>query len=494
MTRRDAIDGGAEFEEPKETRVTTTGLQPYDPKNKPAATRLLAEYVGGVGYDKLPAEAIAAAKTALIDWVAVAAVGSRTTRQGKAAAALARAEAARPEATLFNDGSATSATWAAFANGTGSHTIELDDIHLPSIVHGGVAMMAAAVAVAEKLKANGRQLIEAIVAGFDVQYRIGEAIAAPHYQMFHSTGTVGTFGAAAACCKLMGLGVEQTQWAFGNAGSQAAGLWQYLKVGDDTKVLHPGKACMNGVLAAALASHDFTGSIDIIEGERGFVATLSSAVDWSRITDRLGTYYKVTENGYKIHACCRHGHVTIDETLRLTQAHDLKPEHVAAVTVKLPTNSALTIDEPDPPSPYKAKFSAQFMVANAITHRRVGLEAFTDQRLADAGIRALMDKVRVVEEKRFNQGFPDKWTAEVAIETKDGRRLVGSADMPRGEWVNPVPPSVIETKARELLTLVIADGAADALVDRLARLEQLRDVAAMLPEIRAAASRHAAAE
>lgn len=462
-----------------------SGLAPYDANDRPDATRLLAEYIGTVSYPRLPAEAIAAAKVALVDWIAVAAVGSRTTRQGRAAAAVARAEGARGEATLFYDGSATSATWAAFANGTASHSIELDDIHLPSIIHGGVAMMGAAVAVAQRMRADGKQLIEAIVAGFDVQYRIGEAIAAPHYSRFHSTGTVGTFGAAAACAKLMNLGVEQTQWALGNAGSQAAGLWQYLKKGDDTKVLHAGKACMNGVIAASLAGHDFTGSVDIVEGERGFVATLSTAVDWSRITDRLGSYFKVVENGYKIHACCRHGHVTIDETLRMTIANDLKPRQIKQVVVKLPANSVLTIDEPDPPSPYKAKFSAQFMVANAITHRRVGLEAFTDERLTDPGIRDLMKKVKIIEEPRFNEGFPDKWTAEVTIETIDGTRHVGSADMPRGEWVNPVSASVIEDKARDLLGLVIPRREAETLVARMTSVDRVADVRTMLPELEA---------
>jgi 2-methylcitrate dehydratase PrpD len=259
-------------------------------------------------------------------------------------------------------------------------------------------------------------------------------------------------------------------------------------------MLHPGKACMNGVIAATLASHGFTGSVDIIEGERGFVATLSTGVDWSRITDRLGTYYKVVENGYKIHACCRHGHVTIDETLRLTLEGDLKPEHVKAVTVKLPTNSSRTIDDPNPPTPYKAKFSVQFMVATAIIHRRVGLEAFTEQRLADPAIRALMRKVRIVEEPKFNEGFPDKWTAEVRIETVDGRHHVGSADMPRGEWVNPVPASVIEAKARDLLGLVIPSEAGEALVARLRRLEAVHDVSTLLAEIRESDARRAAAE
>lgn len=468
--------------------VQVATLSAHAATRRPDATRLLAEYIAGVSYPQLPAEVVAAAKVALVDWVAVAAVGSRTTRQGTCAADLARAEGARPEATLFNDGSRTSATWAAFANGTASHSIELDDIHLPSIVHGGVAMMGAAVAMAQALEVDGRRLIEAIVAGFDVQYRIGEAVAAPHYERFHSTGTVGTFGAAAACAKLLRLNVEQIRWTLGNAGSQAAGLWQYLKVGDDTKVLHAGKSCMNGVLAATLASRGFTGAVDILEGDRGFIATMSPTVDWSRITDRLGSYFKVTENGYKIHACCRHGHVTIDETLRMTLANDLQPREIARVVVKLPTNSSHTIDDPDPASEYKAKFSVQFMVATAITHRRVGLEAFTSERLADPGIRALMKKVEVVAEPAFDQGFPDKWTAQVTIETVAGARHVGSADMPRGEWVNPVPASVIEDKARDLLGLVLTQSDAVALVERMTAVERVANARTMLPEIEAAAA------
>ena len=251
---------------------------------------------------------------------------------------------------------------------------------------------------------------------------------------------------------------------------------------------------MNGLLAATLAGQGFTGAVDIIEGERGFVATMSPLVDWSRVTDRLGTYFKVTENGYKIHACCRHGHVTIDETLRMTLANNLVPDQIKRVVVKLPTNSSQTIDDPDPASEYKAKFSAQFMVATAITYRRVGLEAFTPQRLADPGIRSLMEKVKVVAEPRFDEGFPDKWTAEVTIETVAGERHVGSADMPRGEWVNPVPASVIEDKARDLLGLVVPSADATALVERVMALERITDARTMLPEVERASgtgrSRH----
>lgn len=460
---------------------------PFDPSTAPPATRLLAEYVVNLKYDTLPTHVIAAARTAFMDWIAVATVASRTTRQGAAVAAVAREESTAGAATLFADGDPISTTWAAFANGAASHAIELDDIHLPSIVHGGVAMMAALVAVAEEVDATGQDLIEAIVAGFDVQYRLGEAIAAPHYELFHSTGTIGTFGATAACAKLLKLTVEQTQWAFGNAGSQAAGLWQYLTLGDDTKVLHPGKACMNGVLAAKLARAGFTGSTDIIEGSRGFVATLSSTVDWNRITDRLGEYYKVTENGYKIHACCRHGHVTIDETLRLAREHNLQPTDVASVTVSLNTNSVMTLDDPHPPTPYKAKFSAQFMVAHAFVYGHVGLEAFTLERLHNPKIRALMDRVSIATETAYDQRFPDAWTATVAITTTDGKVVTGTADMPRGEWNNPVEPEVIEAKAAELLTAVIGEHNTQTLLDSLKRVETVQSISTVMGLIQASA-------
>lgn len=467
--------------------MTSATARPFDPSTAPPATRLLAEYVVNLKYDDLPAHVVAAARTAFIDWIAVATVASRTTRQGAAVARVAREESTSGTATLFADGGSITTTWAAFANGAASHAIELDDIHLPSIVHGGVAMMAALVAVAEEVDATGQEVIEAIVAGFDVQYRLGEAIAAPHYELFHSTGTIGTFGATAACAKLLKLSTEQTQWAFGNAGSQAAGLWQYLALGDDTKVLHPGKSCMNGVLAAKLARAGFTGSTDIIEGSRGFVATLSSTVDWSRITDRLGEYFKVTENGYKIHACCRHGHVTIDETLRLTAKHNLQPADVASVTVSLNTNSVMTLDDPQPPTPYKAKFSAQFMVAHALVYGHVGLDAFTLERLHDPAIRALMDRVSIATETAYDARFPDAWTATVTIATGHGQTLTGTADMPRGEWNNPVEPEVIEVKAAELLTAVIGEQDTQALLDSLRRVETEPSLSGVMTLIRQSA-------
>jgi 2-methylcitrate dehydratase PrpD len=152
-----------------------------------------------------------------------------------------------PQATLLPGGEKSSALNVALGNGIASHILELDDVHRGAIVHCGAVVMPAALATAERLHANGRKLIEAIVAGYEVAIRIGEAVSPSHYYYWHNTGTCGTFGACAAAGKLLGLEPEQLVWALGNAGTQAAGLWEFLRDGAMSKHLHPGKAAQNGI-------------------------------------------------------------------------------------------------------------------------------------------------------------------------------------------------------------------------------------------------------
>lgn len=435
----------------------------------PNATRQIAEYVAAVRFDALPEKTVNATMLAFLDWVGCAVVGGQSA-SSQAAAHVVRDEGASGHSLIFADGSRSSAHWAAFANGLASHTIELDDVHMESIIHGGVCVAPAALAVAEHLGVDGRRLVEGLVVGFDVTYRVGAAIAKTHYERFHSTGTVGTLGAAAAAAKIMGLSVQQTQWALGNAGSQAAALWQYLKVGDDTKVLHPGKAAMNGVLAASLARHGFTGSIDIIEGERGFVKTLADDVDWNVMLGGLARDFRVEENGYKIHACCRHGHVSIDQAIRLAEEHDIKPDRIKRVRVALNANSFKTLNDPDPPSPYKAKFSIYYMMAISFLFRRAGPQEFSTEWLNDAKVRELMRRVDVVERAEFTRTFPKLWTAAVTVELADGRVLEGRADMPIGDPINPVPQAHLERKCLDLMSPVLGPARANAMLQRLVGL------------------------
>lgn len=450
----------------------------------PPVTRQLAELVANTRFENLPASTVDAAVLSFFDWVGCAVAGSRTP-VGAKTAAVATEEQARGNALVFATGERTSPHWAAFANGSGSHSIELDDVHMGSIIHGGIVVCSSALAVAEHLGVDGRKLIEGLVVGFDAAYRIGEAIAKSHYLKFHSTGTVATFGAAAAAAKIMGLTAEQTAWALGNAASQAAGLWQYLKMGDDTKVLHPGKAAMNGVLAATLARHGFNGSDEAIEGERGFVATLSDSVDWNVMTEGLGRKWKVEENGFKIHACCRHGHVSIDAALRLANEHDIQPADIRSVQVSLNRNSCDTLGDANPPSPYKAKFSIAYFMAMAFLYRKVGLEAFSDERLADPTVRDFMSRVTMVENPEFTRTYPKLWKAEVRVDLKDGRTLTARGDLPAGDPQTNVPTAELEEKCLDLMRPVVGGPmAADLLreMKRVPAVSNVRDLFANLPK------------
>src|SRR5688572_16044403 len=220
------------------------------------------------------------------------------------------------EATVFG-GPRGSAAAAAFANGVASHILELDDIHTASTVHGAAPIIPAALAVAEREFASGQAFLAAVVLGYEAAFRIGEAVNPSHYRFWHPTGTVATFGAAAAAGSVLGLNAAEMRDAFGSAGTQAAGLWEFNADGAMSKHLHPGKAAFNGVLAADLARAGFTGASRILEGERGFFRAMSSTPDLSRIADGLGTAWKIGENGFKLHACCGHTHTAIDAAIAL---------------------------------------------------------------------------------------------------------------------------------------------------------------------------------
>jgi len=455
-------------------------MQQYlDTRNAPPITRLLARFIVDTRYEDLPPATVKAAELALYDWVGCAMVSGRTDKAARMARVAAE-EGAKGASLVFADGSRTSAHWAAFANGA-SHAVELDDVHMASIIHGGIVICPAALAVAEQMKVSGRKLIEGLVVGFDVAYRIGEAIAKTHYLMWHSTGTVATFGAAAAAAKIMGLDEEQTCWALGNAASQAAGIWEYLKLGDDTKLLHSGKAAMNGLLAASLARHGFTGSDTGIEGERGFLATMSGSsepgtVNWDVMTRDLGRKFKVDENGYKLHACCRHGHVSIDNALRLIEQHRITADQVKAVRVQMNRNSCVTLGDGDPPTPYKAKFSIHFFMASCFLHRKVGMEAFTEERLRDPAMRSFMEKVSYSENPEYTRNYPRLWTASLEVELNDGRVLATQGDLPYGDPATELPVALFDRKALDMMGSVVGADRARSLLATMQQLPEVGDV------------------
>lgn len=399
-------------------------------------SKALARYIVSVRYEDLPEEVIAFTKLCILDYFG-SAISGAPTKPVQMMDAMVRDMGGNPQAAVVTGGS-TSVMNAAFVNGAASHISELDDIHKASIIHAATVVIPAALAVGEWKGRSGKELIEAVVAGYEVCYRIGEAVSPSHYYYWHNTATCGTFGAAAAAAKLLGLNEEQMVEALGSAGTQAAGLWEFIEDGAMSKQLHPGKAAMNGVISALLAEKGFTGAKKILEGRRGFFNAMSEDYDVTKITDGLGKQHKIMENSFKVHASCRHTHHAMDLAIELKKERDIQPEEVESITVNTYQVAINITDNEEPDTVYAAKFSLQYCTALALVTGEGGLDQFTEEALWDETIRAVMKKVHVVVDPEIDRAYPEKWGARLVVKLRSGEEIVKETDFPKGDPENPV--------------------------------------------------------
>jgi 2-methylcitrate dehydratase PrpD len=447
-------------------------------------TRALANALAATRYDDLPPAVIADTQRSVLDWLGSALAGSLeppARMAQRVSASLGRSS----EATVFS-ASRSSAIGAAFANGVASHILELDDIHKASTVHAACAVIPAALAVAEREHASGRDFLLAVTLGYDAALRIGEAVNPSHYRFWHPTGTAATFGAAVAAASLQNLDASQMLDALGSAGTQAAGLWEFNADGAMSKHLHPGKAAMNGILAADLARLGFTGATRILEGERGFFRAMSTAYDESRITDRLGQRWTISENCFKVHACCGHTHTAIDTALSLRP--QVNANDVAAIVIDTYQSGFDICKEMNPRSPYQAKFSIAYCVAVALLEGGAGLEQFPAERFSAEGvsddrIAHLLQRTRVAVADDLSAKYPAAWPARVRIELSDGTVLNGAADYPRGNPENPVTTEELEKKFRSLVAPRFEPDFAERAIAIVRELPAIVDLADLFPAL-----------
>ncbi|MDQ6831112.1 MAG: MmgE/PrpD family protein [Gemmatimonadota bacterium] len=446
-------------------------------------TRLLADALAAATFADLPPRAIDDTRRAILDWLGSAMAGAleppaRMTQRVVASLG------ASAESTVFAAGRASAAA-AALANGVASHILELDDVHKGSTLHAAAPVIPAALAVAEREHATGRDFILAVTLGYDAALRVGEAVNPSHYRFWHPTGTAATFGAAAAAASLLKLSAAQMLDALGSAGTQAAGLWEFNADGAMSKHLHPGKAAFNGILSADLARAGFTGASRILEGERGFFRATSDGYDASRITDGLGTSWKISENCYKLHSCCGHTHSAIDVALDLRAAREWTSasalDAIAGIHVETYGPGYEIVKESAPRAPFQGKFSIAYCVAAALLEGRVGLEQFSGDRFAGDGvrnapIRALLDRTRVTVADDLTAKYPAAWPARLAVTLRDGAVLRGASDFPRGNPENPVTTTLLEEK---FLALVTPRFGADVAARALAAVRSLDSCADM---------------
>jgi 2-methylcitrate dehydratase PrpD len=375
----------------------------------------------------------------------------------------------RGPARLVDKGAGRAATVraAALYNGTAAHAAELDDSFRDAMVHPGAATIAGALAVAQSVNASGSAFLRAVVLGYELSTRIGVVMGRPHYRYWHNTGTMGTFGAAAAAASLMALDTEATVHALALAATFASGLQQAFRTESMAKPLHAGRAAEAGVLAAQLAARGMRSSIDVLEADGGLGQAMSDGPDWSGIAATLGQDFHITRLTFKNHVGCGHTFAAIDGAMLLQQQHGFRHGDIEHVHLGVYQPTLDIAPHVDPRDADRAKFSLHYMVATALVHGSVRLAAFEPTRLDDPDTRALMQRITKALDPEVDAAFPGRRGARVRVVLSDGRMLEHLQPDRKGDPELPLSDADLEGKLVELAAPAIGEAASRALIGRI---------------------------
>lgn len=438
------------------------------------ATEVFGRYAEQYQQQTLPAEVIHHAKRAVIDWYA-------SLLPGLASAPLAQLEQVladdldRGRAKLGN-GRAATARAAALFNGTAAHAAEIDDSFRDAMYHPGAATIAAALAASQDAGADGLSFLRALVLGYEVSTRIGVVMGRPHYRYWHNTGTVGSFGAAAAAASVMGLNGLPFANALATAATFTAGLQQAFRMDSMSKPLHAGRAAEAGLLAAQLAARGVTGSLDVLDGEAGLGQAMSNGPDWSHVGETLGRDFHITRLTFKNHIGCGHTFAAIDAALALREQHGLRVQDIKRVRVDTykPALDIACYERPE--SANEARFSMHYVVATALARGSVRLAAYEPEQLGDPDIRELIERIEVHVDPAIDAAFPGRRSAQVELLTRSGARLVHLQPDRKGDPELPLSDTELEGKFLELASPVVGAESAQAMLARLWSLESADSV------------------
>jgi len=431
----------------------------------------IADYAVREQTATLPPEVIHHAKRAVIDWYASLLPGSRVTPATLLEKALAE-DLDRGNARLGSGRKATMRA-AALINGAASHSVEFDDIYRDAGYHPGSPVISAALAAAQSCGASGDQFLRGVIVGYETSTRLGEAIMPSHYRYWHTTGTVGALGAAAAAATIFGCNREQFMHAIATVTTMAAGLQQAFRSEAMTKPLHGGHAADAGVMSAAAAKQGVTGALDILEGEVGFGAAMSVNPDWTKATRGLGKDYHICHVTFKNHGCCGHTFAPIDGVLLLQKEHQFTWRDVKRVKIATYKAGLDIVNNATPEGDYQAKFSLQYTIAHALVFGSVRLNAFMPERMSNPDVRALIKKVECVADPELSKGYPNQRAAHVEIETNDGKTYQHFQPTRKGDPEMPLTDEELNDKFLELAAPVLGDAGAKKLLELLWKTETL---------------------
>ena len=452
------------------------------------ATRDLARFGAGLQYAQIPPEAVARIKSSVLDALGCCLFGA-TLPWTQKVAALADAEGAKPVASLFGFGRKTSASLACLVNATSGHAFELDDIHKESIIHPNSLALPVAVALAEQQgRGSGKDVITAMVAGYEIGTRIGNAATMSlFFRGFHPQGTSGVFVAAGTAARMLGLDADRFHHALGIAGSQGGGLMA-AQEGAMVKRFHGGRAAQSGVYSAQLAADGFTGILDVAEAAYGgFVASHSDKPDATRLTAGLGTTWETLQVGYKPHATVTSIHSAQDGLLELMRTHKLAADDVAQVEAGLsPMTHVHCAWEYKAQGVTAAQMNLYYGLAMIALEGQAFTEQFLPHRLAEPRTLDFVRRIRAkVDPEIEAMGAPFRHASRITVKTRDGRAFEKVTLHRRGSPENPLAPAEIVEKFFAVVSPCMERGRAEkivALVDRLETLDRLDDLIALATE------------
>jgi 2-methylcitrate dehydratase PrpD len=436
--------------------------------DKPGVTQNLARFVVDTRWDDIPEPVRHEAKRALLNFFAVAIAGCRTGPVDIALASLAEFSD-RKQATVIGRAERMDTLSAAFLNAAGANVFDFCDTHLPTVIHPTAPVAPALLALAERQRVSGPELLLAFILGFEIECRVGLVISPGHYTKgWHITSTCGVFGAAAGAGKLLRLDARQMMWALGNASTQSSGLCECL--GWPAKSVSVGNAARNGLWSALLAEKGFEGPPEPLAGVQGFFAAMGEPPQWAAVTEGFGDTWEITRNSLKPYPCGFVIHPFLDCVLDWRRDHP--NDVVERVVLRGNPLLAVRTDRPNISTGREAQVSVQHAVAAALVTGKAGLAQFTDECARDPAVVAMRRKVEVIRDPAIST-----ISAEVDIWTADGKVHGLSQKAARGSDRNPLSDAAVEEKLRVVAAAWNRNPDMQPLIDAVWALDKSADVA-----------------
>lgn len=437
--------------------------------------------VAQMEFDHLPPEALLWAKVGILDTAGVTVAGAREP----CAALLEQAlDPAPGPSAVFGAKRRVRALDAAMINGTASHALDFDDCNNTLGGHPSVPVLPALFALADERKVSGREFVTAYVAGFEMETKLAMSVNFHHYMKgWHPTATLGVFGAAAACARLMNLDAQRTAVAVALAASSAAGI--KANFGTMTKPFHVGRCASAGLLAAKMAAAGYTANAaGAFEHEQGFFEVYNGAgnYDARRGINAWASPLDIVRPGIAIkqYPCCGSTHPAVDVAIELAQQHKLREEDIAEVYVWTHQRRLKHTNRPDPNSELDAKFSVQYVVARALLDASVTLAHFEDEAYRDARVRKLLPRVHAAPYTDAQFSPDNHFGGEVQVRLKDGRVLTAKTQQPAGRTSdNPLSAQALRDKFAYCAAPTLGEARVEAAYNAIQRIETLDDVGAI---------------